>query len=63
MIEQRVKLSKLAHKTIGEAQRDLGLARFEDALGYFVEGSIASLKPASILDRMKLGMNRKLRGR
>jgi hypothetical protein len=58
-IQMRVRLTKRAHKAIAEAQRALGLARFEDALGCYVEGCIVSMKPASVEDRMRLGYGRK----
>jgi len=59
-ITQRVKLSRISHLRIVRAQKTLGLARFDEGLGFFIDGMIGgsrpSLRPNQIVDRMRRGM-------
>lgn len=55
MIQQRVTLTPEAHLIIAQAQQQLGLARFEDALGYFVEGAAQAMSVATVRTRMEAG--------
>lgn len=63
-ITQQVKLSPAAHCLIADAQKQLGLAHFPVALGYVIEGMVATLadegknRPAFIVKYMRLGRDR-----
>lgn len=58
MIQQRVRLSKRAHAKIASAQRAIGLARFDEALGYLLDGILATAPHAWIVGRIRKGMKR-----
>lgn len=57
MIQQRVELSAKAHARIAQAQRAIGLARFDQALGYWIEGVMLwKYGPDIEAERMRRGM-------
>lgn len=55
MIEQRVTLTPQAHKRIAAAQHRMGLARFNEALGYFVLGACMTWGPDKLAAVMERG--------
>jgi len=61
-VQMRVRLTPQVHRVVARAQQEAGLARFEDALGYMLDGMLgrAKLKDTDRLARfMRLGMRGK----